>query len=135
MKGLGKEAKSSDYYRQKQASCLGFGIYYSPSEKLPNGVIGPRNLGGDVQVIRVDIFSDCLEQDANAVLRAFRFLREQEFYKNIEKSKIHLWSDCGSHFRNKTLMHYFFIELAEIGVQVNFNFFVEKHVIYFKILF
>jgi hypothetical protein len=40
---LGKEAKSSDYYRQKQASCLGFGIYNSPGENLPDGVIGPRN--------------------------------------------------------------------------------------------
>ena len=31
------------------------------------------------------------------------------------------------HFRNKTLVHYFFNELMNEGITVNLNFFGEKH--------
>ena len=104
---------------------MGFGIYFFESENMPDGVVGPQV--GYVDCIRVDIFSDCLEQDANSVLRAFRFLRTQDFFKKIEKKKYKLWTDCGGHFRNKTLAHYFFKELKNENIMCNWNFFIEKH--------
>ena len=80
-----------------------------------------------VTCIRVNIFSDCLEQDANSVQRAFKFVRNQEFFKKIDKKKYNLWTDCGGHFRNKTLAHYFFKELKNEKIMCNWNFFLEKH--------
>jgi hypothetical protein len=62
---------------------LGFGIYFLAEDPLPEGELGPKNT--NVDSIRVDILSDFLEQDAFAVLRAFRFLRNQEFFKKIDK--------------------------------------------------
>ena len=92
---------------------------------MPDGEIGPAKTF--VDCIRVNIFSDSLEQDANSVLRAFRFLRNQDFFKKIEKRKYNLWTDCGGHFRNKTLAYYFFKELRNENIMCNWNFFIEKH--------
>jgi hypothetical protein len=65
---------------------LGIGIYFLALENMPDGTFGPQV--GFVDCIRVDIFSDSLEQDANSVLRALRFLRNQDFFKTIEKKNI-----------------------------------------------
>jgi hypothetical protein len=104
---------------------LGIGIYFLAIENMPDGTFGPQV--GFVDCIRVDIFSDSLEQDANSVLRALRFLRNQDFFKTIEKKKYNIWTDCGGHFRNKTLAHYFFKELKNENIMCNWNFFIEKH--------
>jgi hypothetical protein len=37
-------AKASDYYGQKQNSCLQFGIYFIEQAKLLEGEIGPQYL-------------------------------------------------------------------------------------------
>ena len=76
---------------------MGIGIYYLNAKKK-------------ILCERVDVFSDCLEQDGEAVVRALKFLRSQDFYKEIERGKtiINIFSDCGPHFRNKTLNHYLF---------------------------
>ena len=104
---------------------MGFGIYFLAEDPLPEGELGPKNT--IVDSIRVDILSDCLEQDAFAVLRAFRFLRNQEFFKKIDKKKYYIWNDCGGHFRNKNLAHLFFKELSNEQIVCNWNFFLEKH--------
>jgi hypothetical protein len=90
---------------------------FQEQTKLPEGEIGPQNVF--VDCIRVNIFSDCLEQDANAVLRAFRFLRNQDFFKSIDKKKYHIWNDFGGHFRNKIfLRNYRMMELFVIGTSL-----------------
>ena len=124
---------SSDYFRQKQCSCLGIGIYYVDNDYFEKNVIADSSSENEMEMdteedlstyqnvvkcIRVNIFSDSLEQSAESTLRAFKFLRNQDFYKKIEKDKkkIHMFSDVGTHFRNKTLTHYFFRDLAEEGL-------------------
>ena len=84
--GLGPRSKSYEYFRQKQASCFGIGIYYV--ETINQNLI--KNL-------RVNIFSDVMQQDGEAVVRNLKFLRGQEFYKKIEdgKKKIMVFCDVG----------------------------------------
>ena len=76
-----------------------------------------------------------MQQDGEAVVRNLKYLREQEFYKKIEagNKKLMIFCDVGSHFRNRYLAHYFFIELKEAGILVNWNFFSEKHGMLFLI--
>ena len=76
-----KEAASTEYYRQKQCSVLGIGIYHL--------------IDGKIECNRVDIFSDCLNQDGETVVRAFRFLRTLEWYKKLETKQITTFTDCG----------------------------------------
>ena len=83
---MGPRAKSSEYYNQRQASCFGVGIYYV-DPTTPNVV----------KSIRVNIFSDILEQDGTAVVRNLRELRKKDFYKRIEndKKQIIVFCDVG----------------------------------------
>ena len=60
-----------------------------------------------------DIISANLAQDAKAAVNGFRILRNQEFFKNIEKNEYIVWADCGKHFRNSEILGYLLIELAE----------------------
>ena len=85
---MSPKAKSYEYYYKKQASLLGFGIYYLDTNEKDK-----------VSIIRVNILSDNLEQDAEAVIRAFRFLRNQQFYKELEKKKINIFCDTGFKFK------------------------------------
>lgn len=84
----------------------GFGIYY---------------LGGDqVKQINFDIISDQTEKnDAFAAVRGFRLLRQQDFFKEIDKNKYHVWFDCGKHFRNQQMAGYLFQELRQEEIQGN----------------
>jgi hypothetical protein len=58
-----------------------------------------------------------------------RLLRQQSFFKEIEKKNWVVWADCGSHFRCKELSYFLFNELRNAPEQiiVNLNFFGEKH--------
>ena len=47
-------------------------------------------------------------QDAESAVRAFRVLRNQDFFKKIEKKEYIIWADCGKHFRNKLFVGYLF---------------------------
>ena len=58
------------------------------------------------------MISSNLNQDAHAVVRGLRFLREQTFFKEIDKKEYFVWCDAGKHFRNNELLGYFLIELA-----------------------
>lgn len=112
---MAPRATSEQYYSQKQASCLGFGIYFKINEKI--------------KCLNIDIVSDHLEQDAYAVIRAYEYLQNLDFFQerfnNIRKFLI--WSDCGTQFRCKELNYYYFTTLAEKGISVNLNYFGEKH--------
>jgi hypothetical protein len=80
--GLGPRATNTQWYNQKQASFLGIGIYYKKENSI--------------KCLNIDIISDCLEQDANAVIRAFEFIRNLEIFKQFERIKNYIiWSDCG----------------------------------------
>jgi hypothetical protein len=89
----------------------GFGIYYSLNNKI--------------KLINFDIISKEKKQDAKCVIRGFRFLREQPFFKQIEhflpntsdgaieNKELIIWMDCGKTFRNCEVLGYFFKELKK----------------------
>jgi hypothetical protein len=80
--GLSPRGTNTQWYNQKQASCLGFGIYYKDENVI--------------KCLNIDIISDCLEQDANAVIRAFEFVRNLNIFKRFERIRNYIiWSDCG----------------------------------------
>jgi hypothetical protein len=66
-----------------------------------------------IETVNFDYISKCYagSQDAHAVVRAFRILRNQLFFKNIEQDDYVIWADCGTHFRNSLIMGYLFKEL------------------------
>lgn len=70
-----------------------------------------------LEVINFDVVSSNVSEKGENVVRAFRFLREQEFFKEIDKNEYIVWLDCGKHFRNQTVIGYLLIELAQIGIQ------------------
>ncbi|CAF0844074.1 unnamed protein product [Brachionus calyciflorus] len=80
--GLSPRQINSEYYNQISRSCLGFGIYYNSE--------GHDNL----KLINFDIISSDLNEDARAVVRGFRFLRMQEFFKEIDQKNYIVWMDC-----------------------------------------
>ena len=49
-------------------------------------------------------------------MRAFRILREQEFFKKIDTTEYVVWCDCGKHFRNGLFVGYLFRELRQYGI-------------------
>ena len=79
--------------------------------------------------MRVNLFSDCLNQDGEAVVRNLKFLKSKNFFKKIlgQKKQICIFSDVGSHFRNRFLNYYLFEEMKQEGIRINLNYFVEKH--------
>ena len=88
--GLAPRATNDQWYKQKQASCLGFGIHYF-DDKL-----------NFIRCLNIDIISDSLEQDANAVIRSFEFIRKQDIFKRFNNIKNFItWTDCG-----KNLLYY-----------------------------
>ena len=54
-------------------------------------------------------------------------MRQLEIFQNIEKKKYIVWTDTGNHFRCAELMHFLFVELASVGIEVSYNLFCEKH--------
>ncbi len=53
-----------------------------------------------------------MSEDARAVVRGFRLLRSQDFFKQIEKDSYVIWMDCGKHFRNSEVIGYLLKDLA-----------------------
>lgn len=74
-----------------------------------------------VKVINFDIISSDVLQDARAAVRGFRFLRQQAFFKEIDKrdriKEYIVWADTGRHFRNNTVAGYLFQELSQEGIK------------------
>jgi hypothetical protein len=94
---MGPRATNTQWYNQKQASCLGFGIYYKNENSI--------------KCLNIDIISDCLEQDANAVIRAFEFIRNLNIFKKFESIKNYIiWSDCGKIEKSSLIFPMFIIK-------------------------
>ncbi len=109
--GLGPFGQS--FFKQRTISYLTFGVYYV--------------LNNEIKCINYDILSDNLKQDGNAVIRAFRFIRQLDSFKKIDKKKYSIFCDCGSHFRNSEVIFYCMNELAFESILVSINFFAPKH--------
>lgn len=78
----------------------GFGIFFVNQEEK-------------IEEINFDIISSDLTEDARIVVRGFRLLRSQEFYKQIEKDSLIIWMDCGKHFRNSEVIGYLLKDLSK----------------------
>ncbi len=66
--------------------------------------------------IYFNIISSNLDQDANAAVRGFRILRQQDFFKQVEQKEYVVWADCGKHFRNNEFVGYLLLELAQLQI-------------------
>lgn len=77
---------------------------------------------GQIKSFNFDIISCDLVQDGRAAVRGFRILREQDFFRAIEKPYYVIWSDCGKHFRNSEFIGYVLGELADEGIHGIFIF-------------
>ena len=77
----------------------GFGIYYIDQYD-------------DIRLINFDLISSDLNQDAHAVIRWLRVMRQQNFFKEIDKKEYIVWCDAGKHFRNNELMGFLLRELT-----------------------
>jgi hypothetical protein len=66
-----------------------------------------------IKLINFDLISSDTVQDAYSAVRGFRVLREQQFFKDIEKNHYVVWCDTGKHFRNNELMAYLMLDLAQ----------------------
>ena len=58
------------------------------------------------------MISSDLNQDAHAIIRGLRLLRQQEFFKVIDKKEYIVWWDAGKHFRNNEVLGSFLRELS-----------------------
>ena len=76
--------------------------------------------------MNVDVISDILKGNALSVIRIIRFLREQDFFKKIDKKNYHFWFDLGTHHRNQE-MNFFLLKDLSIEKNVEINFFMNKH--------
>ena len=84
-------------------SSEGFGIYYAKLD--------------EVGEINFNIISSNLDQGGSAAVRGFRILRNQEFFKKIDKNDYIVWADCGPHFRTQKFIGYLLIELAKLKIR------------------
>jgi hypothetical protein len=64
-----------------------------------------------------------LSSDGNAAVRGFRILRQQEFFKKIDKLNYTVWCDTGKHFRNYEIAGYLFEELKQENIHGLLNLF------------
>ena len=92
---------------------LGFGVYYVEFDKI--------------KLINFDIISSDTCQDARAAVRGFRILRDQPFFKTIEKKEWTGWADCGKHFRNNELVGYLLLELPTSNIHGFVLLFYQKY--------
>lgn len=81
-------------------------------------------------MINFDIISSDLTEDARAVVRGFRLLRAQQFFKEIEKNSYIVWMDCGKHFRNSEVIGYLLKDLAREKTHGKNNICVKKRYYY-----
>lgn len=86
----------------------GFGIYYVEDNQ--------------VKTTNFNIISENLSQNAESVIRAFRILRSQTFFRSIDQKDYIIWADCGKHFRNKLLIGYLFKELQREKINGNLSY-------------
>ena len=54
-------------------------------------------------------------------------MQQLESFQKLDKKKYIIWTDTGNHFRCAEFMHFLFVELASLRIEVSFNLFCEKH--------
>ena len=53
-------------------------------------------------------------------------MRQQDFFKEIDKREYIIWCDAGKHFRNNEILGYFLRELARENINgINENFYYQ----------
>jgi hypothetical protein len=114
---MGPRQINKEYYNQIQLSVFGIGIFFFD------------DIQKKIKLLNVDVVADVDEISPNAIsaIRCLRLLRQQDFFKIIDKNEYIFWADCGTHFRCAEFCHFLFDELAESDIRVNLNFFAEKH--------
>ena len=88
---------------------IGFGIFFLENNQ--------------VKSINFDLIWADEPHSGKSVVRGFRMLRQQEFFKKIEKNNYIIWSDTGTHFRCNEVVTYLLIELAQLNIKGFFFFF------------
>ena len=96
---MGPDQPSRDYYEQVTRTLFGIGIYYLDKKT------------DEIKNINVDIVSEMSTTGLCAV-QCLKFLREQQFFKDIDKAEYIVWCDAGKHFRINEVLGYFLKELA-----------------------
>ena len=130
--GLSPRQINSEYYEQIVRSCLGntcttvVYIYcYARSFYFFEGFGVLYFENDEIKLINFDFISHDDSQTAESAVRAFRIMREQSWFERIDQKEYIVWTDCGKHFRNKTLVGYLLCELAKVhgihGRPINFH--------------
>jgi hypothetical protein len=80
-----------DYYDEimPQRSILGLGIYYV--ETTANSE--------SIKCLNMDLIFHQRSQTCVETIKGLEFARNQEIFKNIDKNRWTIWTDCGNHFR------------------------------------
>ena len=84
--GSGPKERNSEFYDHIPKSLLGFGIYF-------------LDTNNNIQCLHMDVVFEHAGTKAKDVIHAFKFIRQQTQFKNIEKTNYIIWTDCGPHFR------------------------------------
>ncbi|RNA12862.1 hypothetical protein BpHYR1_013257, partial [Brachionus plicatilis] len=114
MIGLSPRQPSNEYRNQLSRTVFGFGVYYK--------------INNFVECMNIDLVSGLQNtENASEVVKNFRFLKNLDVFKKIERKKYIIWADTGTHFRCSELIDYLFQELSKENIKVCLNFFVEKH--------
>lgn len=104
---------NQEFYQQQQWVLLRFGLYFYENQKI--------------NCYNVDIVSNSLSTDAISLIQSFKYLKNMDFFKKINKTKYIIWTDCGTDFRCSEFSYFLFRELLLENIFVKWNFFVEKH--------
>lgn len=138
--GMSPRQVSSEFYEQVTRGCLGIVLYYMRYcfffivIEFEGFGVYYVDIQDKIQLINFDIISNDKSSDAKAVVRGFRILREQDFFKAIEKPNYIVWADTGKHFRNCELLGYLLGDLKELNINgLKILLFVK--VIFFHFLF
>lgn len=112
-----------EWYKYGSCSLLSFGIYYTCKRKQ----IETDQFESIVNCLTIDILTDDTSQTASDYIKRFRFIRNLQIFKSIEKKNYIIFSDTAKQFRCEEICHFYLIELANEGIRVSFNFFCEYH--------
>ncbi len=111
--GMSERQVNLDYRKQSLRACCGFEVYYLEL--------------GEIKKMFFAVISGIVEQTAEIFIYNFRFIRNHPLFKIIDKKKYYIYSDQATNFRCNKLANYLFVELLENGIEVDWNFFAERH--------
>jgi hypothetical protein len=111
--GVGPRQRSHEFFERTSRSLIGFGIYVVEA--------------GKIKCLNMDVVLNCSSETSFVAITAFKHIRNQDIFKNADKDKYIIWTDCGPHFRSSEFADYLFNELKLAGKSVQLNFFCEQH--------